>query len=229
MKIGKTLLLLSITLFLLTACMGDAGDGAVEEMDFTEEEAALPPEEGLDFSDEEGLSVSSDGEASEPGEMVFDEDEAVDLDPEPEGMDFDEDEALDLNQEPAELYPPEGVSTWIFEHEQAWITCEGYAPIAGSPPESETLTITLGAEGASLVVSDLFGGNRVFYILETAGVGGATYAGFLENPSAGGDTQYRAFFYSVIDQQAADYVSGNLTAVAEGCTITRRFEGSRVD
>jgi len=216
MNIRSVSLLLLIFLFVLSACIGDAGeegDSLGEVMDFSEEEAVpMIPEEGMDFSDDEGMSIPAEAEVGVPDEMVFDEDEAI-----------------DINQQPEELYPPEGISSWLFEHEAAFITCSGQPSMAASQAESEILTITLGAEGASLVVSDLYGDNSVFYILENAGVGGSNYAGFLQNPSTGVDTHYKIFFYSIIDQQAADNLTGSLRSEFEECVITRKFDGYRQD
>jgi hypothetical protein len=147
----------------------------------------------------------------------------------PDGMNFDENEAIPLQQEPDELFPPEGTSSWMFDHSEAIATCEPYGDYPVSDPESETLTITLGAEGASLVIAELYAGVDVTYVLEIAGADGSTYIGYVKNPIAGNEIHYEIVFFSINDRQAADRLTGSLRTELEGCVITRSFVGNRLD
>lgn len=96
-------------------------------------------------------------------------------------------------------------------------------------PESETVKITLGAEGASLVVSELHNDYDVFYILQSAGPGGSIYDAIFINPEGGNEIHYEVIFTSLIDQETSDYIIGSLRSEVEDCVITRNFDGNRVD
>ena len=223
MKTKSIFFTLIVLCLFLTACAWD-GTAPVDEsndgMDFTEEEAIeVISEEGFDFSDDEGLAVENN---DVPNPSVEENDA-------PDGMDFDENEAVAPIQEPGELYPPEGTSSWMFDHDAAISICEPYGEYPVSEPESETLTITLGAEGASLVIAELYAGIDVSYVLEVAGADGSTYYGYVKNPVAGNEIHYEIVFFSINDREAADRLSGTLRSELEGCVITRSFVGNRLD
>ncbi len=224
MKIRPAILPFIVLILLLTACSGDTG-GEVE-----------PPGEGFDFSDEEGLVLNSEEEG-----FTFLDDEAFQPDSS-EGFDFSEEEAAgdegNSPDEPRELsaipnqaaiYPPEGTTGWLFNHDDVVANCASVGTMVISGPETENVTISLGAEGASLVMSDLYAGAEVFYILLNAGVGASNYIGQFIVPESGIVIDYDVLFTSLEDNPFADFVIGSLISEHEGCVLTRDFSGYLVD
>ena len=205
-----------VILALLSACANETNDAPINGFDFTEEEAIdLSGEPGIENSDDdtgkldtvEGVDVS-EKEVANAEEMVFDEVEAFDLQGEQKG-----------------LFPPQGITSWLFNHDDVIITCPPEGSMVVSGPESETLKIALGAEGASLVISELYAGYEVFYVLEYADVGGSKYYGQFTNPEEGIETYYEILFTSVGEGATADYLIGSLRSEFEVCVITRSFDG----
>ena len=221
-----------IFLVLLSACTGDAVDVSEVEFEFTEEEAAESfSEEGFEFSDEEALGIDNepgfefddDNRDDQPG-MDFNDDEGDD----PPGMDFDDDEALNLSDLPDQLFPPVGASNWLINHHAGTAACPSQTiPIWGSEPEM--VTITLGAESQSLIVSGMEGGPEIFYLLEQSGPSGSIYNGYYQPPGASSEVHYQILFSSLADGIFADYLFGSISAEEQGCKISRDFDGSRVD
>lgn len=210
---------LLIFVVLLSGCAGDAGGDSDVGFEFTDEEAAEPLSvEGFDFSDDEALVVDN-----EPG-FVFDENEGDDL----PGMDFDDDEGLNLSDLPDQLFPPIGVSNWLINHHDGTATCPSQTiPIWGNEPE--VVTIRLGAEAASLVVSGMEGEPEIFYLLEQSGPGGSIYNGYFQPPGASSEIHYQILFSSLAEGSFADYLFGSISAEEQGCKISRNFDGNRVD
>lgn len=222
MKTRCFFLPLLMLVVLLSACAGDAtepSDKPMEGFDFTEEEAIeLSDEGGFDFTEEEALDVDA-----ELG-FDFDEDE-VD---EPPGMDFDDDEAQNLPDLPDQLFPPNGASNWLIKHHDGTATCPSQTiPIWGKEPEM--VTISLGADAATLVVSGMEGGPDIVYLLEGSGPGGSIYNGYFQPPGASSEIHYQILFSSVVDGSFADFLYGSISAEEQGCKISRNFDGNRVD
>ena len=210
------LLIVSVS---LTACVGDAIDVSEEGFDFTDGEAAEAlPEQGFDFSEEEASDMED-----EPG-FVFDEDEVN----EPPGMDFDDDEGLDLSDLPDHVLPPNGKSNWLINHHDGTATCPNQTiTIWGNEPV--TVTISLGAEAAGLLVSGFEGGPDILLFLEQSGPYGSIYNGYFQPPGANSEFKYRMVFSSMVDASMADYLDGSITGNEQGCYISRSFQGNRVD
>lgn len=123
------------------------------------------------------------------------------------------------------IFPPEGTTNWLFNHDDVIATCEPEGTMVISGPESENVTIRLGAEGASLVMFDLYAGAEVFYILLNADVGASNYIGQYIIPGDGIVINYEVFFTSLGDNLFADFVFGSLRSEFEGCVLTRDFSG----
>jgi hypothetical protein len=219
MKTRFIFLPLLIFVVLLSACAGHAEVVSEEGFEFTEEEAAdALTEEGFDFSDSEALVVDN-----EQG-FVFDEDEGDD----PPGMDFDDDEGLNLPDQVEDIFPPAGMTNWLIKHDDGTATCPNQTiPIWGNEPEM--VTISLGAEAASLVVSGMEGGPEIFYLLEQSGPGGSLYNGYYQPPGTNAEIHYQILFTNLVDSSMADYLMGSIAAEEQGCKISRSFQGNRVD
>jgi hypothetical protein len=217
MKSIRTVLILLIGTMIMTACAGGLGNDTAEEMgdgfEFSEEEAIdLVSEKGFEFSDDEGLLIELD-----------EEDGAED-----EGFDFDDDEALDLSDQPDQILPPAGISNWMVMHADGTAVCPSMTiPIWGREPE--TISITVGAEAQSLIVAGMDGGPEIFYLLEQAGPGGSIYNGYYQPPGASSEIHYQILFTTFTDPMVADFLMGSITSEAEGCKISRLFDGNRID
>jgi hypothetical protein len=226
MKMKPKITFLSIILILvfITGCVGDASfvgeehEVSLEGFDFTEEEAnELTSEEGLEFTDNKGLSPESQG-------FDFSEEEAN----EGSGMDFDGDEPLKLPDVPDHLLPPEGSSNWLITHDNGTATCPNNTIVIwGRQPE--TIKITVGAEDVSLVVSGMEGGSDMLFLFESSGIGGSIYNGYVQPPGASSEFHYQLVFTSSANDLNANYVMGSITGEEQGCRISRSFEGNRID
>ena len=216
MKIHKMMMIIAIGALALTACVGET-------------------EEGFDFSEEEAREQAAEKE------MVFSEDEAMDLLPnagfdltgdedagEDPGMVFDEDEAVEPSNPPDEVFPPEDTSNWQIHHDPGTVTCPNVTiPIEASP--TETVSILLGAEAASLVVSGFGGGPEIFFFLLDSGPGGSLYQGFYTPPGAIEEVKYEMMFTNLSDPSKADYLMGTIAADEQGCQVSRSFYGLRLN
>ena len=231
--------LLMVGVLLVAACSGGTAETSEDGFDFTEDDAAAQDDsEGMEFSEEE---------VSEPGGeegMVFSEDEVSPQESEP-GFDFTEEEDdseaddeipdEDPEDNPAEdpdvpdtVFPPEGTSNWMINHDEGTITCPNISmPFEASPPEP--VTITLGAEAASLIVQGMGEAPEIFFFLLNSGPGGSFYDGYYTPPGSGVEIHYEIVFTNISDPATADYLMGNITSEEQGCKVSRSFGGERVD
>lgn len=143
-------------------------------------------------------------------------------------MNFDDDEALDLSDLPDHVLPPNGISNWLINHHEGTATCPNQTiPIWGS--EAEMISISLGADAASLVVSGMAGEPEITYLLENSIPGGSIYNAYFQPPWASSEVHYQIFFTSLADGSMADFLYGTISAEEQGCKIARNFDGTRVD
>jgi hypothetical protein len=226
LQTGKRMKIHEITMFLLlvavalTSCTGNAAEFAEEGMVFTEDEVKNQPAEGgMDFSDEETMDLGpSEG-------FDFTDDEAGD---ESEEMVFDEDEVEPLPDPPDEVLPQEGTANWQITHDPGTIICPNVnIPIEAIPPE--TVSILVGEDADTLVVSGFDGGPQILFFLIDSGPGGSLYRGFFTPPGASEEVQYEMLFTNLSDPSSADFLLGTISAEEQGCKVSRSFYGNRLN
>ena len=192
-------------------------------------------QEGFDFSDEEGVETSAlqgfDFTEDETADNNLPGSELPGSDPENDdtGFDFDNDEGLVITTGDSHILPREGLSTWLVSHNDGTATCpEMTVTIWGL--EDTIVTLNVGVDAQGFQVSNLDGGDSMFFILLDSGIGGSRYMTDFVPPGSNTTMRYEILFLNNAgDSTDADFLMGDISGTAEGCDIYRSFQGTLQD